>query len=128
MLQQRQISKVLQQGLKPIPKTTGSIKSISLLSSQGIPLITVSSTSKEDYKVYSILAYNSLSENPDNNDDNDDDWTVVQFENDLKCMISKVLDLHLVVYYDDTLQDEIVKLKSDGLISVLHDGLLGYNS
>ena len=77
MLQQKQISKILQQGLTPItlnsksnsqsatpiPTSTHSIKSISLLSKQGIPLITVSSTTDsgsgiidQDYKIYSIIA------------------------------------------------------------------------
>lgn len=202
MLQQKQISKILQQGLTPItlnsksnsqsattiPTSTHSIKSISLLSKQGIPLITVSSTTDsgsgiidQDYKIYSIIAYNSLNKPNENDNDNDNDnskntnklkskenetWTIIQFEPGLKCMIERCLDMYLVLYYDgrvdnkdrdagtdnknnklegaangdavnvktkETRQlevevDAFVKLKMDGLVLSLHDGLLGYNN
>ena len=195
MLQQKQISKILQQGLTPItlnsksnsqsttsiPTSTHSIKSISLLSKQGIPLITVSSTlgssgadsgssiSDQDYKIYSIIAYNSLNkpkESDNGNDKKNETWSIIQFEPGLKCMIERCLDMYLVLYYDgrvdnkdrdagtdnknnksegaangdagnvktkETRQlevevDAFVKLKMDGLVLSLHDGLLGYNN
>lgn len=196
MLQQKQISKILQQGLTPItlnsksnsqsttsiPTSTHSIKSISLLSKQGIPLITVSSTlgssgadsgssiSDQDYKIYSIIAYNSLNkpkESDNGNDKKNETWSIIQFEPGLKCMIERCLDMYLAVYYDGRVDnrdgktksdsnnnndseeavnggaedvkvngtrqleveiDAFVKLKMDGLVLSLHDGLLGYNN
>ncbi|KAK6894962.1 hypothetical protein K6H09_002006 [Candida tropicalis] len=166
MLQQRQISKILEQGLKPIefPQkrrrtnenedevlSTGSINTISLLSNQGIPLITISqpatssssttssttttttrstSRSKEDYKIYSILSYNSLKNTKDNKDESESEleWNIIEFEKDLKCLIHKVLDLYLILYYNnDEIPDEYVKIISDNLCSVLKDGLKGYS-
>lgn len=140
MLQQKQISKILQQGLKPIQTSSsttpvssssiGGIKSISLLSNQGIPLITVSknSTLGEDYKIYSILGYNSFKKKNQETENYDDNWTIIEFEKNLKCLICKILDLYLILYYnDDEISDEYVKIKLDSLILVLYDGLKGYS-
>lgn len=124
MLQLRQISRLLAQGLRPVSTSpehshltqldTAPL-SISLLSSEGVALTTVVSTSllqqldltSDNLKIYSLIGYNYLHQRlqdfykqyfqPSTKTLEIDleqaelvSWTVVQLENDIKLVIQKL--------------------------------------
>lgn len=99
MLQQRQISKLLRKTLDPIPHQSNSLSpiSISLLSTRGNPLITITNTdvnkssdglasssnnTADQLRIFSLAAYNSLSE--------DEEWNIIDFHF-VKCIIAKIV-------------------------------------
>ncbi|RCK65408.1 Pheromone-regulated membrane protein 10 [Candida viswanathii] len=87
------------------------------------PTTGTSTGHNEDYKIYSILGYNSLKDR-----EGDDEWSIIQFEPRLKCLICTVLDMYLVLYFDsEEIGDEYVKVKLEGLALALREGLKGYN-
>lgn len=112
MLQTKQISKVLSQGLKPISKelSTNGVSeplSLSLLSSSGLPLTTVSSHSVEDesltvdnLKIYSLLAMSHFKgpggieeegeEAADKKSKEESNWAGMAINKDLNLIIQKV--------------------------------------
>lgn len=112
MLQTKQISKVLSQGLKPIPKelSTNGVSeplSLSLLSSSGLPLTTVSSHSVEagsltvdNLKIYSLLAMSHFKgpggleeegeETVDKKWKEESNWAGMAIDKDLNLIIQKV--------------------------------------
>lgn len=112
MLQTKQISKVLSQGLKPIPKelSTNGVSeplSLSLLSHSGLPLTTVSSHSVGDgsltvdnLKIYSLLAMSHFKE-PGTLEEEEEEtankklkeesnWAGMAIDKDLHLIIQKV--------------------------------------
>ncbi|KAG7664909.1 uncharacterized protein J8A68_001547 [[Candida] subhashii] len=174
--QQKQQSPTLQ--VSPI--------SISLLSTQGIPLITVSNRnelSHDSLRIYSLLAYNSLeTTTAATHGGGGDNWNIVDFEG-IKCIIAKLYPgrgthplmpevsggddegieiipgmtkgedggsrdvenkrqisqqqksqqqqrkktMCVVLFYDAYMSDAVAKLKLDGIVDALNDGLIGYN-
>lgn len=155
MLQLKQISKLLSQGLTPVSTTDNSafasIKnsplSISLLSSEGIALTTVVNStllqelnlSSDNLKIYSLIGYNYLHQrllqfylNPSDQEDEElVSWTIIQLENELKLVIQKLdsKDKHplfVILFYHQQFPDEFAKLKSDGLTEALNLGFRGY--
>lgn len=142
MLQLRQISKVLSQGLGSSNSRTSPL-SISLLSSNGLPLSTVRVPNQENehltndnLKIYSLLALNQLRQQ------NDDEWGLLELDENLKVVISKLElknyinkeqiedkreeGLYVVIFYDSMFSDAEAKLRLDNLCSALSQGLEGY--
>lgn len=142
MLQLRQISKVLSQGLGSGNARTSPL-SISLLSSNGLPLSTVRVPNQENehltndnLKIYSLLALNQLRQQ------NDDEWGLLELDENLKVVISRLElknyinqeqiedkreeGLYVVIFYDGTFTDAEAKLRLDNLCSALSKGLEGY--
>ncbi|ODV68859.1 hypothetical protein HYPBUDRAFT_152151 [Hyphopichia burtonii NRRL Y-1933] len=142
MLQLRHISKVLSQGLGSSNSRTSPL-SISLLSSNGLPLSTVRVPNQEkehltndNLKIYSLLALNQLRQQ------NDDEWGLLELDENLKVVISKLElknyinkeqiedkreeGLYVVIFYDSMFSDAEAKLRLDNLCSALSQGLEGY--
>lgn len=112
MLQTKQISKVLSQGLNPISKelSTNGVNeplSLSLLSHSGLPLTTVSNHSVEqesltvdNLKIYSLLAMSHFkepnnteedeAENGNNTRKDESNWAGMAIDKDLHLIIQKV--------------------------------------
>lgn len=110
MLQTKQISKVLSQGLKPIELSTNGVTeplSLSLLSHSGLPLTTVSNHSVEqgsltvdNLKIYSLLAMSHFKEpnnteaeeveNANNTRKEESNWAGMAIDKDLHLIIEKV--------------------------------------
>ncbi|CAK7894695.1 hypothetical protein CAAN1_02S04390 [[Candida] anglica] len=153
MLQSKQISKVLSQGLQPIgPNDSRAPLALSLLSNSGVPLTTVTTSNEEvslsanNLKICSLLAVNNFEQQYDlgeedpipSNDENDVKWTVLEFEESgFKAIIEKLnytknkdIDslLYVVIFYrKGDFPDAIAKLKVDNVCRVLEDGLRGYH-
>lgn len=142
MLQLKQISKVLSQGLRAVASvktTTTSPFAISLLSKSGLPLTTVTSLdeavseiSTDNLKIYSLLAVNNFQL------EQVEDWTLLEFEFGIKAIIEKVnyesgleqedqeSTLYVVVFYNGDFPDAVAKLKLDNINAALSEGLKGY--
>ncbi|CAH2355644.1 hypothetical protein CLIB1423_30S00540 [[Candida] railenensis] len=141
MLQSKQISKVLTQGLRAasVKTSTSSPFAISLLSKSGLPLTTVTSLdeavseiSTDNLKIYSLLAVNNFQS------ENVEDWTLLEFEFGIKAIIEKVKydseqdqedqesTLYVVVFYNGDFPDAVAKLKLDNINAALSEGLKGY--
>ncbi|EGV65284.1 hypothetical protein PSN45_002567 [Yamadazyma tenuis] len=141
MLQSKQISRVLCQGLKPVPVTSSSPSqtesslaapiSVSLLSSKGVPLSTVikadSQLTIDNIKIYSLLAFNNY--------DSREAWCLVKVDSELRLVMGKLQltqeteenKMYVVVLYDSSLPDAIAKAKLDGLTEALNTGLEGFS-
>lgn len=136
MLQLKQISKVLSQGLNPVSTTNTSVPlAISLLSSAGLPLTTVTSINSEEtlasdnLKIYSLLAVSNFQQLKTK------DWSLLEFEADVKAIIEQVhyseskdqeSVLYVVIFYGTNFLDAVAKLKIDNINSALQQGLNGY--
>lgn len=150
MLQSKQISRLLSQGLTPInigdsiedqiqPSTTLSTSPLSLLllSPDGIPLTTVLNAilltelglTPDTLKIYSLVGFDQL-----NNDK--DDWGIVQLEGLIKMVIqrlsfdaiaSQANQLYAVLFYEEQFPDAVAKLKLDNISAALNKGLKGYS-
>lgn len=162
MLQLKQIAQVLSQGLTPVKaqevENTGTSSkaasalasplSISLLSSSGIPLTTVTSEdfdthnlSVDNVKIYSLLGVNYLKQQADPGpaaearQPGDEVWEILQVESGVTLAVKKLNytedtseanDLYVVIFYDESLLNSVAKLKLDNICSALNDGLKGY--
>lgn len=122
MLQQKQITKVLTQGLKEVEidgKKVGPIL-VSLLADNGVPLCTVcrrdNSVSMDNIKIYSLLGFNNLGQQA---------WTALHVDEEIRVMIGRVERRAVVIIYDRSIGDGIVKVKLDNLVKVLGEGLKG---
>ena len=164
MLQPKQISKLLSQALTPAntlgsqPSQNGSRStlkstnsnsplSLSLLSSEGIPLTTVYNSellgdtglSPDNLKIFSLLAYNGLSH--ESGELSNELWSIMQLDKNLKVVIQRLAPsisqenegnshtqkaLYVVLFYERSFPDSIAKLKVDNVCKVLNDGLQGY--
>lgn len=144
MLQLKQISKVLSQGLEPVElKSTdsGSSKiqplSIALLNFNGVPLSTVSCTNLEEknlsldnIRIYSIILLNYFKSQRE-----ETDWSVLQLDEKLSIIIEKLNfkdivndedNLYVIALYDKEVPDSIAKLKVDNICEVFNRDLKGF--
>lgn len=147
MLQQREIAKILSQVINEsdtlIP--TGAY-SASLLSSKGLPLITVTSPDlpAPDYsitadtlRVYSLLAINSYKQQEATGNPELDDWTVLSLDETLQAIVKRFVTVHkdkqqnelyVVLFYGKSFSDTKAKASVDSLAGILAAGLKGYVS
>ncbi|KAI5949377.1 hypothetical protein KGF54_005612 [Candida jiufengensis] len=136
MIQQNEISKLLKATLTSTTNFKGV--SISLLSKLGNQLITITTTTEDQLKIYSLIAYNSVAST-------NLEWNIIEF-NELKCIIQKIsnndnsidsndeeeLTYYVTLFYLNSSNDNgddgdaIAKLKVDNLSKTLKDGLKGY--
>lgn len=149
MLQPKQISKLLSQALTPVthsqPAQNGSIQSsnvnsplsLSLLSSEGIPLTTVYNSgllgetglSPDNLKIFSLVAYNGLRHE---SGEAADEWSITELDKKLKVVIQRLAHetpekaLYVVLFYENSFPDSIAKLKVDNVTKVLNERLEGY--
>lgn len=137
MLQLKQISKVLSQGLREVPAGYESTVlerlplGISLLSPEGHPLATVTNDqalkqaqiSADSLRVHGLIGYNHMEQHPEQL------WAMCEVDPKLQLMISRVATTqprYLVVYYYSGFPKAAAKLKLDNMTQVLAKGLEGY--
>lgn len=144
MLQSKQVSEVLSQVVTDHTSHTASPISVSLLTSKGLPLTTVTSAnalelslSPDNLRVYSLLAINSFHQQPKSEDANIDDWALIDLDGSLKAMVRKFStlendlenfhnDMFVVLFYSEGLLDAQAKVKLDAVTKALVKGLRGY--
>ncbi|MCH0628569.1 hypothetical protein JNB11_01085 [Kocuria palustris] len=137
MLQLKQISKVLTQGLQEVPAGYESTVlerlplGISLLSPEGHPLATVTNElalkqaeiSADSLRVHGLIGYQHMEQHPDQL------WALCEIDPRLQLMVSRVATAqprYLVVYYHSGFPRAAAKLKLDNMTQVLAKGLEGY--
>lgn len=147
MLQQREIAKILSQVFSEsgdlIP---AGAYSASLLSSKGLPLITVTSPdlpapehsiTADTLRVYSLLAINSYKQQEATGNPALDDWTVLSLDETLQAIVKRFVtvpkdkqqnELYVVLFYGKSYSDTKAKVSVDSLANLLADGLKGYVS
>lgn len=147
MLQQREIAKVLSQVFhgSGILLQKGAF-SASLLSSKGLPLITVTAAdlptseylaSPDTLRVYSLLAINSYRQQEKCGDSSLDEWAVLSLDETLRVIVKRFLtgnkkdphkELFVILFYTSPFSDIRAKASVDALSDVLAEGLKGYVS
>lgn len=146
MLQRREIAKILAQ----VVNEAGSLLnegafSASLLSSKGLPLVTVTSPdspasddslSADTLRLYSLLAINSYKQQEKSGNPSLDDWTALSLSETLRAIVRKfdtvashqLNDLYVVLFYNSPYSDSRAKASVDAVANLLADGLRGYIS
>lgn len=145
MLQQREIAKILSQVISESGSLlqTGAY-SVSLLSSNGLPLITVTSpdspapdysVSADSLRVYSLLAINSFNQQEKCGDSKLDDWMVLSLDETLRAIVKRFVtvskgsyrnELYVIIFYGNSYSDDLAKVSVDSLAEIFADGLQGY--
>lgn len=70
----------------------------------------------DNIKIYSLLGFNNLGQQA---------WTVVQVDAEVRIMIGRVEKRAVVIIYDKSMADGVVKIKMDNLVKVIGEGLKG---
>lgn len=146
MLQSKQVSELLSQVITGPNNHTNAPISVSLLTSKGLPLTTVTSShaassalSPDNLGVYSLLAINSFHQQAKSGDDNIDNWALIDLDGTLKAMVRKFStlendsenfhhDMFVVLFYGEGYLDAVAKVKLDLVTTALENGLRGYMS
>ncbi|CAI5760241.1 unnamed protein product [Candida verbasci] len=130
MLQQKEISKILYRGLDAIDSNQPI--SISLLSHNGNPLITLTKDKESDdgninFKILSLLTFQIFN---NNQSEDQQDWNIINFKNhDIKSIIKKVENLeYFVILFYEFDNDGFAKLKIDSVVNALNEGFKGYKA
>ncbi|KAM3126116.1 hypothetical protein CJJ07_000140 [Candidozyma auris] len=134
MLQPKHISQTISQVLSP--HGLGPI-SVSLLSSKGLPLSTVSVSnldiSSDNLKVFSLLAINAFHQQPKAKNPDLDDWVVMDVDGHLRSMVKRFStekgtknQLYVVIFYFSNYEDALAKAQIDALAGTLEKELQGY--
>lgn len=153
MLQLKQISKVLVQGLTRVPASLGRQRdpedpqehfeqsvletlplAVSLLLPEGNPLLTVTNDaalketgiSSDNLRIFLLLGYNYLHQNPL------EAWGLIEVEKNLELMVTRLTvvvegePMYVALFYSPKFPRAVAKLKLDNIAAVLNLGLDGY--